>query len=50
MKYNVEAICKLLPFSTEYTAHVEKKENICFRLFDSFLTKAFFCILGEQKV
>lgn len=50
MKYNVEAICKLLPFTIEYTANMDKKEDICFRLFDSFLTKAFFCVLGDQKV
>lgn len=50
MRYNVEAISKLMPFMTEYTAHMEKKETICDRILDSYLTKAFFWALGDREV
>ena len=50
MKYNVDSISKLLPFITEYTANMEKRETICDRLVDSHLTKALFWALGDHKV
>ncbi|KAL8444733.1 hypothetical protein Emag_005362 [Eimeria magna] len=48
LRFNVEAISKLMPFMTEYTANMPKKETICDRLFDSFLTQAFFWAIGDH--
>ncbi|OEH79039.1 hypothetical protein cyc_02857 [Cyclospora cayetanensis] len=50
MQYNIEGICKLMPFLTEYTANMEKKETICGRLLDSIVTKAFLSALAEKQV
>lgn len=50
MRYNIEAICKLLPFVGEYTGNMANKETICLRLFQSPLTHAVFACLGSRGV
>ncbi|KAL8447815.1 hypothetical protein Emed_004110 [Eimeria media] len=50
LRFNVEAISKLMPFITEYTANMPKKEIVCDRLFDSFLTQAFFWAIGDHTI
>ncbi|KAL8269983.1 hypothetical protein Esti_006083 [Eimeria stiedai] len=50
LRFNVEAISKLMPFMTEYTANMPKKEVVCDRLFDSYLTQAFFWAIGDHTI
>ncbi|KAL8428406.1 hypothetical protein ACSSS7_007232 [Eimeria intestinalis] len=50
LRFNVEAISKLMPFVTEYTANMPRKEIVCDRLFDSFLTQAFFWAIGDHTI